>query len=119
MGKFRILGLIATVAVGVFVYGCGKDSNSSSSSDMKAVKIVVLRNGTDYRLPDAYIIVDGDTKHACYTAGPGDTGGGDCDFVLSKGEHRIVISKPSYQTLDTIYRVTSLTSTVYFGLYTL
>ena len=86
---------------------------------MKAVKVVVLRNGTDYRLPDAYIVVDGNTDDACYTAGPGDTDGGDCDFVLSRGDHRFIISKSSYNTLDTIYRVTGLTKTVYFPLYTL
>lgn len=115
--RVKIAVLIA-VAAGILAYGCGKDSSSSSSGDMMAVEVVVLRNGTNYRLPDAYIVVDGNIDKACYTAGPGDTEGGDCDFVLSKGEHRFVITKPSYQTLDTIYRITSLTSTVYFGLYT-
>ncbi len=111
--------ILAAVTLGIFVYGCGKDSDSSAGNDYEAVKVVVLRNGTVYRLPDAYIVVDGDTKHACYTAGPGDTDGGDCDFVLSRGEHHFVISKPSYQTLDTTYLVTGLTRMIPFGLYTL
>ncbi len=119
MHKRKIIVLLAAIGVGIFVYGCGKGSDSATGDDLKAVKVVVLRNGTDFRLPDAYIVVDGNTDKACYTAGPGDTEGGDCDFVLSKGEHRFVIAKPSYQTLDTIYRVTSLTGTVYFALYTL
>jgi hypothetical protein len=116
MHKRSIIVLLAAVLVGSFIYGCGKDS--TTGTDFMQVKVIVLRNGTSYRLPDAYIVVDGDSDKACYTAGPGDTEGGDCDFVLSKGEHHFVITKPSYQTLDTIYRVTSLTATIPFALYT-
>lgn len=111
--------ILAVISAGIFAYGCGDDSDSGTGVDMKAVKVIVLRNGTDFRLADAYIVVDGDVDNACYTAGPGDTDGGDCDFVLSKDEHRFVISKSSYRTLDTICRVTNLTSTIVFGLYTL
>lgn len=106
-------------ALWISIFGCGDKSDSTTGVEMKQVKVVVLRNGTTYRLPDAYIVVDGNTDDACYTAGPGDTDGGDCDFVLTKGNHRFVISKSSYVTLDTIYLVTSLTKIVYFPLYTL
>jgi hypothetical protein len=119
MPKPFAIVILAMVAVGAFAYGCSDDSDSTTGDDLKPVKVVVLRNGTDFRLPDAYIVVDGDTEDACYTEGPGDTEGGDCDFVLTRGEHRFVVSKPSYQTLDTICRVTGLTKTIYFALYTL
>ena len=80
MRRFVMIVIVATVAIWISVWGCGDDSDSPTAVEMKAVKVVVLRNGTDYRLPDAYIVVDGNTDDACYTAGPGDTDGGDCDF---------------------------------------
>lgn len=119
MHRNILIIVLATAALWISIFGCGDNSDSATAVEMKQVKVVVLRNGTSYRLPDAYIVVDGKTDDACYTAGPGDTDGGDCDFVLTKGKHRFVISKSSYTTLDTIYQVTSLTKTVYFPLYTL
>jgi hypothetical protein len=113
-------GLVALAAlvIGAALTGCGEDSDSSTGSgDLQNVKVVVVENNTSKRVAGACIVVDSKTDEACYTSEPGGDTGGECFFVLSQGEHRFVVSKPTYHTTDTTRLVTSMTSSIFISIF--
>lgn len=112
------LVVLAALGLGMVSTGCGEDSDSSTGSgDMQNVKVVAVENNTSKRVAGAYIVVDGNTDEACYTSEPGGDIGGECSFVLTRGEHRFVVSKPTYHTTDTTRLVTGMTSSIFISIF--
>jgi hypothetical protein len=99
--------------------GCG-DNEPDPPNGVKIyydVRVVVLENGTNTRVANAYIIVDSDSGKTCYTSEPGGATGGECFFDLTYGEHEFVVSKSGYETATYTQLVTEMTPSIYIPLW--